>query len=237
MKIESYFNIKNIGKLYIDKILFEFEKTPIVFTCLDESKENMYLTLCNGFFDEQTWLIFKVNIDELISLIKNEYSVYETFKNTSEKIIIATNKQGNFEYHNSDFMQIPNNELPDKEECLDLTYEEQDNLILYFKECFTTTNTKEIINVDVYFNEICKSFNELFLQANEIFKPIISLNKSLNNVSKIISEANTDFSEVFKTIIRFDNKAVAVSKIDIDVEVGNVESDLFENVKNISWAA
>ena len=111
-------NLSIIGDLYIRKTLFEFDKMPILFVCVDRYLD-YYLCLCVDSIIENKWLITKTKPSLLIKLIENKISIYDTFQRSNNEIIIAKQTKNGFTYQAFVFNDIPEDELPEKTEKLD----------------------------------------------------------------------------------------------------------------------
>lgn len=107
-----FINIGELGNLYIDKILFEFENIPIVFICKNDNND-MCLCLCTDSITEYTWLVTKININLLNQIMHDEVFVYEGFKNSNESIYLINQKDNHFLYNKYLFSDLPKSELPE----------------------------------------------------------------------------------------------------------------------------
>lgn len=92
---ELYFeNCANVGNLYLDYVFYEFEKEPILFTCVDKSK-NLYFCLCVDIRYEQIWLISKTNISILKDLIDERIDIASAFLTQEKLIKVNMDLEGN----------------------------------------------------------------------------------------------------------------------------------------------
>lgn len=113
--------IGDLGKLYLEKILFEFEKIPMVFVCVDDNKDR-YLCLCTDCMDEYSWLICRVDIGVLLKLIKNDITILKSFELSKEKIYLVRKTDKLYLATKYSYIDIPEEELPDENEKLDNPY-------------------------------------------------------------------------------------------------------------------
>lgn len=93
---DAYFkDVKSVGDLYIDHILYEFEGEPIVFICRDEVNRDMYLSLCSEIRFGQKWVLVKSTVDVLRSLIYRKTDIAGVFLAAEEVIVITMDLEGN----------------------------------------------------------------------------------------------------------------------------------------------
>lgn len=111
-------DILEIGNLFIEKVLFEFDKMPIVFVC-QNSKRDKYLCVCTDCIVGYSWMITRIERDILINLIKDKISILKAFEETQEKIYIVNKENDEYVCSKYDFADIPMDELPDEDEKLE----------------------------------------------------------------------------------------------------------------------
>ena len=81
--MKEMFNIKHIGCLTLDKVLFE-SYYPILFTCKDE-KRNLFLCVCCQLDSGvQKWLISKTKVQNVIKMLKDEITIRDAFVKTDD---------------------------------------------------------------------------------------------------------------------------------------------------------
>lgn len=91
---ELYFeNVTGIGNLYLEYVFYEFESEPILFLCLDESRQ-LYFCLCSDIRYEQKWVVMKTNLTVLNALVEEEIDIASAFLSAPELVIITLNLQG-----------------------------------------------------------------------------------------------------------------------------------------------
>ena len=65
-------NIPNIGDLFINKVLLEYELEPVIFVCKD-SYNNFFLCICDDFIDtNRSWIVVKLTVQDLLDVISNK---------------------------------------------------------------------------------------------------------------------------------------------------------------------
>ena len=175
-------NIPDIGNLNLDKILFEFEYTPIIFTCRD-LKNNFYLCLCVDIRKIQEWIITPISPELLIRMLKNKITIYNAFKQSDEKKIMAqyTKKDG-ISYKEVNFNNIDDMLLLDKDEFL----EDEDSFSDYIEEL-----EESFLSYNL--------FNSENLEVSSYSKRIID--SSINMVSKSSYIRNNSKTEFYINII------------------------------------
>lgn len=132
--------IDDVGVLYIDQVFLEFEKIPILFSCVDES-DNLYLCLCSEIRKIQRWIISPIDNTLLIDMLKDKITIYEAFINSVEsKLVIEYNKQneGQLKIEKVKFSSLTQYDLPDEGEFL----EDEESFCDYIKKL----ETKRYIN-------------------------------------------------------------------------------------------
>ena len=85
---ECFSNIPGIGNLYLDRILYEFESEPILFTCLDSNKR-LYLCLCSEIRYNQKWIIVECSPETLEVLIDRRIDIASAFLKVAEVIAVG----------------------------------------------------------------------------------------------------------------------------------------------------
>lgn len=82
---EAYFeNIKNIGNLYIEEILFE-ANYPVLFT-LRDTLNNIYLAVCIDTRKKQRWIVISSAEQIIINMLRNKFTVREAFENSNSDV-------------------------------------------------------------------------------------------------------------------------------------------------------
>lgn len=117
--MKAYFkNVLEIGDLSLDKVLFEFEKLPIIFVCRDR-EEFYYFCLCTDMIIDNTWMLTKVSRGLLLKLLDNEISILDIFKMSGDEVIIINQHGENISCEKKKFQDIPEDELPEENEKLE----------------------------------------------------------------------------------------------------------------------
>ena len=131
-----YFDFEQIGKLSIEKYLFE-GAYPILFTCRSDS-DVLYLCVCCGF-DEgyQKWLLSEIAPSTIIELLENKITFREAFlKDNKGRYTISRDSNGNkaIEINNpSDWHPEDSFLLPTAGEYMDADDGEFDEEISYYR--------------------------------------------------------------------------------------------------------
>lgn len=86
-------NIIDIGDLYCDYCFIRFEGEPILFVCKDERKQ-LYLCVCSDIRIEQKWVISKIEIETLRSLINQEVDIFTSLTQNKSVIIVTQDIYG-----------------------------------------------------------------------------------------------------------------------------------------------
>lgn len=167
-------NISEIGNLYCEKILFEFDKIPMIFVCYNNGKKNRYLCVCTDCIIGNSWMLAKIERTTLIDLIKDKISILKAFEETNDKIYIINKDTAGYSYLKYDFVNIPPDELPDADEKLENPF---------LKNYLNQLEFEEIFSYGIWKN---RSIFKMFLQnpqkvCSEKEMLIISNNKSRVN--------------------------------------------------------
>lgn len=121
-------DIPHIHSLSIEQILFSFENVPIIFVCINDSKER-YLCVCDDIIDEESWLIVKISNSKLLAILKDKDTILSAFKN--QNVIIATRRFGEDTIYNfTEYNSISRDELPLSDQYLEM----KDNLKEYIQK-------------------------------------------------------------------------------------------------------
>lgn len=92
-------NIPEIGELTEEKILFEFDKIPIIFVCHNQTRKK-YLCVCTDCIVGYSWLLTEITRTTLIELIKDKISVLKAFEISKIKFIVLIEKKINIRMRN-----------------------------------------------------------------------------------------------------------------------------------------
>ena len=141
-------NVPNIGELTTERVLFMFDKTPIVFVCIDK-KNSRYLCMCTDSILEYTWLLAPIGIDVLLALMNDEISIVQAFEKSNGKILLINQQKDEFQYTEYDFNEIPEDELPDRDEKL-----ENPNLTEYLMKLYFVKSMDIMIESSYEFENI-----------------------------------------------------------------------------------
>lgn len=86
---KAYFeNIKNIGDLYLDFVINEYENEPILFT-LKSDFGDLYLCLCSEIRNEYRWLLAQTNTENLDKLLSKQIDIHDILC-ANEKVVLIT---------------------------------------------------------------------------------------------------------------------------------------------------
>lgn len=115
---EAYFsNIANIGNLYLDYVIYEFELEPILFTCVDANK-NLYLCLCSDIRYGQKWFITKCNISILEALFLNRIDIASAFCMFTDLTVVEMDINGIEKNYKINCKEIDRLDLPKEGTCV-----------------------------------------------------------------------------------------------------------------------
>ncbi len=117
--MKAYFkNVLDTGDLSLDKVLFEFEKLPIIFVCRDR-EECYYFCLYTDMIIDNTWMVTKVSRGLLLKLLDDEISILDMFKMSGNEIIIISQHGESMSCEKKKFQDISEDDLPEENEKLE----------------------------------------------------------------------------------------------------------------------
>lgn len=94
MKDELYFeNIEEIGNLYLEHVFLEFEKEPILMTCVDDRKQ-LYLCLCAEIRGEQRWIVSSCSVATLAELVEGKIDIASALCVPEQLVMVTRDLQG-----------------------------------------------------------------------------------------------------------------------------------------------
>lgn len=134
--MDSYFNIKQYGNLFIDKILFE-ASYPILFICKNAEEQ---LFICSCFLnneEERRWLITGITPDVIIKLLNDEITLRDSFLTDDSVRVTAISDADGIRYVFNDQQDWdPENSicLPDADEYMDVEDGEFEEEIAYYRK-------------------------------------------------------------------------------------------------------
>lgn len=208
MKKNVYFtNVLEIGDLYLEKVLFEYDNEPIVFTCKD-SNNYRYLCVCDDIIDSHSWIVTKISNKVLIDVIQNRISVLSAFETSGNKIIIIDYdfESDDYYYQALDFDDIDADELPSRNQYL--------NKIDCFNE-YVSSLKKE--NADYVYNldSEVKNLN-ITVKINSV-KHIITEHISLSNYMALSNNYCGSPNIAFLDLTQSDNSKETKNESSIDL--------------------
>lgn len=114
-------NVPNIGDLFIDKTLLEYELEPVIFVCKD-SYDNFFLCICDDFIDtKRSWIAIKIPVEDLLDVMNDKITLLSAFKKSDNKTIIIDyySDKKYYDYRIMYFSDIDEAELPYEDQYLD----------------------------------------------------------------------------------------------------------------------
>lgn len=150
-------NVPNIGDLYINKVLLEYELEPVIFVCKD-SYSNFFLCICDDFIDEKrSWIAIKILVEDLLDVINDKITLLSAFKKSENKTIIIDYypDKNTYDYRMMNFSDIAETELPYEDQYLD----EKENFYDYIDYLKTFIISYDIQYDSVYLDTIIINVN------------------------------------------------------------------------------
>ncbi|UTC64427.1 hypothetical protein E4O00_11635 [Treponema sp. OMZ 788] len=131
---DIFVEIKEGGKLYIDRILFE-SYYPILFSCKNKIGEHYICVCCQNNKDGKKWLLGKTDVNNIIKILKNEITIRDLLLNyTSSKISVDNiNGEQKIRYNNDDW-RTDSIYLPKEDSYLEPEEGEFDEEIEYYSQ-------------------------------------------------------------------------------------------------------
>lgn len=154
-----YFNnVPDVGDLFIDKVLLEYELEPVIFVCKDRYN-NFFLCICDDFIDtDRSWIAIKTPVEDLLGVINDKITLLSAFKKSKNKTIIIDYcpDKKTYDYRMMNFSDIDETELPYEDQYLD----EKENFYDYIDYLKTYIFLYDIQYDFGYLDEIIISVNE-----------------------------------------------------------------------------
>lgn len=118
MEMKDFECVPAGGTLYLEKVLFEFDKISMITVCKND-KGKRYLCLCTDVIIQETWMITQITNALLIDLIKDKISILEAYRLSKHPVIIGVRECGQLAYTEYTFDELPEDELLDENEKLE----------------------------------------------------------------------------------------------------------------------
>lgn len=112
-------NVPNIGSLYLEKILFSFENTPIIFVCNDNDRQR-FLCICDDIIDEESWIITCISDTTLLKILNDESTILSVFENKEVIIANKSSFDAEIQYDIENYNNIDSEELPSNDQYLEM---------------------------------------------------------------------------------------------------------------------
>lgn len=107
-----FYKSQYFGQLSIERVLFEFEGEPVVFVCKNVSGAR-FICINTGYGFESNWIVAKVRIATLISVIRDEISVLDAVMRSGEKVLLLRDDGSGITGRRLNYEDIDPDELPD----------------------------------------------------------------------------------------------------------------------------
>lgn len=141
---EAYFkNVPQIGDLYLDKILFEFDYEPIVFVCKNINNLR-FLCVCDDVIERYSWIVSRISNKKLIEVIENRITVMSVFSCSKHKILVIDRDfdSDEYRYSFSFFKDIAADELPNEDQYLNMDGKFEDYVKTLKDDCISNNVDK-----------------------------------------------------------------------------------------------
>lgn len=167
-------NVPNIGDLYINKVLLEYELEPVIFVCKD-SYNNFFLCICDDFIDvKRSWIAIKIPVEDLLDVINDKITLLSAFKKSENKTIIIDYypDKKTYDYHMMNFSDIDENELPCEDQYLD-EKETFDDYVDYLKSYIVSYDPQyDSDYLDTIFINVNKNNQEYNFSIGKEYNPV-----------------------------------------------------------------
>ncbi len=188
-------NVPNVGDLFINKVLLEYELEPVIFVCKD-SYNNFFLCLCDDFIDvKRSWIAIKITVEDLLDIINDKITLLSAFKKSDNKTIIIDynpDKKTN-DYHMMNFSDIDETELPCEDQYLN-ERESLDNYIDYLKSyIFSYDIQYDNDYLDTFFINVSINNQENSFSIGKYYNPVQDT-ETLENPNEVNIKSNNKLS-------------------------------------------
>lgn len=143
-------NIEGVGDLYLDHVFYEFEGEPILFTCYEKEKREIYLSICSEIRFEQRWILVKSTVDLLISLVEKKIDIAQAFLQADEAIQVTMDLEGNEKSVIKSLREIDRLDLPEEGTWIRC---DEEAALAYLREKEPIGSLKELMRTDGSMNE------------------------------------------------------------------------------------
>ena len=174
---KEWIELNETGQLYLEKILVTFD-IPILFVCSDY--ENMKYLCLNIDSESGKTVIAPTDNDHLLSMLKNEISMENVFRNTiNDTVIIAEydSDVGKIISFTKDARTIPEDMLPQKGAYLELTNKSIEEYIEYLTKQKINYELKSTYNKKIFYKQmkpVCTNSNFENIDSIEINRILVT---------------------------------------------------------------
>ncbi len=188
-----FFNdVPNIGDLYINMVLLEFELEPVLFVCKD-SYSNFFLCICDDFIDaKRSWITIKIPVEDLLDVINDKITLLSAFKKSKNKTIIIDYNPDKkiYDYRMANFSDIDETELPCEDQYLD-EKENFDDYIDYLKSYIISYDIQyDADYLDTIFINLNKNNCEENFSIGKEYNPVLDT-KTLEKPNDVNIKSNS----------------------------------------------
>ena len=173
--------------LYLLYTYFEYDNIPIVFVCKDENNK-MYFCLCHDAMFDYSCMIAQIDIETLRDVISDRIAILDVFKGQNFPIIIANYKDNHFSYEETQFSDIPQEELPRADEYLELSLSEQIQAIGEVAKHYSDMIIDSYYKVRIDYENIARLYKTA-LQDSISLDSDIKIGTALDNIKKQLDYA------------------------------------------------
>lgn len=221
---EQLFFMIDGKELILDKILVEFNETPIFFVC--KSEQTYFISLCTDI-DNEKYLVAKISLSNLSKMLRGKMTMRDLILQVQSFWYITAGEDVSMDIViQKDIELIPLDELPYEGEYLVLAtndlkkYADDIDAIIYSEE------TWENMTLQVCY-ECC---NESLEMINEHYDIVLK-----NIYESVIENVRINYLKSFCDMITY-NKEICSSKIKLNDEITKINVKI-DNNDNWTWAA
>lgn len=185
---KEWITIKEIGQLYLEKILVSFD-IPVLFVCKDfENRKYLCLNI-----DEESGksVIAATNNKMLIDMLKDKISMESVFRNTIDnKIVIAEYDIENSKIvtQSEDADKISGDLLPAKGAFLELSNKEIEEYILFLSKQIISIALGKYSEKKTFTVQSCRYYGDILAKSQNIFTSNgMKLSNTIKNCSYTVT--------------------------------------------------
>lgn len=209
--MENWYYAKNIGQLYIEKVLVHGDE-PVLFVCVDDNNQRY---LCMAYEPEMLrFVMIRISTDQLLDMLENKLSMDRTFRLADEIITTEENADSNSDIDMiltaNDSRTFPADHLPKAGAYYNLNFGWVKDYIAQLKDEQTNADIELSLAYFQPFNKsVIDKFNITYKAALEkpTYESLVGSHSDRELSANYKSKVDNQDSYSMNVSINFDNRA------------------------------